>query len=467
MKPRVPSSGFRVPGCAGDPSCLEASRQLGTQNPEPGTEPKGSVLILAMVLVAVLALLATAFILVARVESRAATNSLRGMQAEAACQAGVAAAIYQIGETCSTCYSLDSATGWHGYFRDTAAGAPNLCPDTWVQHYDATQAGHEMTAKKVSLPRVAAGDTSSGTVKKLKRVRGFASEYFVAVADLDGKLHSNPWHIDNLLDDTAPEHQTQDMLDSLLLPVVVRDAMVNDLTPHYSLGELRATLLVAGFNDDGLTDKNELNLGEDFFTIYPRVAALAVKGDAGRPAVNVNTARRVVLEAIVLNVPGLDGGTLASDVAQKLVDKRPFASRKDMEAAIDDLAPAPLGDDTLTEQQFNDLLNSLAGANAAGESDYDLPASPGVYEYDISASSTSGGARTMVGVGPVSADYTWGTEVKFHSRFFHIYVMGRAVADDTKQRTLSERRVHAVYDAATRKVLWQRWHFYPKSNMAD
>ncbi len=450
--------------------------------PSANYRRRGSVLVLAMILVAVLALIATAFIITARLEGKAATNSLRGVQAETACQVGLAAAIYQISATHQSCYRLDSATGWHGYFRDTAATAPDLCPYTWVRHYDATQPGHEMKAKRWQLGRIAPGDTSSGSIQKLKRTRGFTSDYYVAVADLDGKLHANPWYYYNLLDDTAPEHQTQDMLDSLLLPVLVRNAVLNDSTSHYSLGSLRAEVLATGFTDNSMTSKNELNLVEDFFTIYPRVASITVKGDVGRPAVNVNTARKEVLEAIVLNVPNL--AAKAAVIAQKLVDERPFADRKDMEKALVELGQKawngppsnlPPGyeakDDVLTEEQLNDLLNSLAGANTANESDLDRPGDPsGIYSYD-SDNSQSGdhtkGDHTVDAVEPLSADYTWGTEVKFTSRFFHIYVMGQTVADDAERRALAKRRVHAVYDALTRKVLWKRRHFYPKANMAD
>ena len=61
-----------------------------------GVRERGSALILSLVIAAVLALLATAFIITARTERRAAVNTLYGAQAEAACRAGLASAIYQI-----------------------------------------------------------------------------------------------------------------------------------------------------------------------------------------------------------------------------------------------------------------------------------------------------------------------------------------------------------------------------------
>jgi hypothetical protein len=454
MGPIVPGFEFRVPSWSASDRLPAGSLQPETRNPKPGTEQKGSVLVLAMILVAVLALIATAFIITARLEGKATTNSLRGLQAETACRLGLAAAVYQIAATRESCYSLDSATGWHGYFRDIAATSPDLCPDTWVQHYDATQPGYEMKAKRWQLSRVAPGDTSSGHIKKLKRKRGFTSDYYVAVADLDGKLRANPKNWDTLIagDDAKLQSMLRCFLSTDARAIVVRD----HVAPIWSLGAMRSA-----YNLNTAAEMTEI---ESYMTSYPRrLSSLSPATD--RPAVNVNTARRDVLEAIVLNVPGL--AAEASTVAQKLVDERPFTDRKDMEEALDDLAPGPLGNGKLTEQQFNDLLNSLAGTNAETESDYDKPGSPGIYEYDVSAVSTSGGDHTVVGAGPVSADYTWGTEVKFTSRFFHIYVMSQTVADDAERRPLAERRLHAVYDALTRKILWKRWHFYAKANMED
>jgi hypothetical protein len=140
-----------------------------------------------------------------------------------------------------------------------------------------------------------------------------------------------------------------------------------------------------------------------------------------------------------------------------------------MEAALDDLAPAPVGDGTLTEQQFNDLLNSLnyregsiyaSNGNRAAGTEGDS----GVYEFNFDGATgpeQTGGDKTSD-----QPSATWGTEVKFASRFYHIYVLGRTVAE-SDGRTLAERRLHAVYDAQLRQVLWNRWHFAPKANNAD
>jgi len=454
---------------------MNASQRLDAHsappNRYPGTGSRGSVLVFVLILVGSLALLGTAFVVFVRVESRAATNSLRGLQAEAACQVGLAQAIYQIENTWQNCYRLDSAGGWHGYFLDTSAGAPDLCPDTWVQHYDETQEGRQMTARKYTLERVDEHPASSGTVKHLKRTRGFKSEYFIAVADLDGKLRVNPSKWDTLIssDSNKLKSMNRTWLDSIepfASDSARAEAVAASLATHntqiWSLGRLRPDL--------GLASVAEASAIESFMTVYPRKLSDLVP-PTDRPAVNVNTARRKTLEAIVLNVPGLT--MKAAAVAQKLVTHRPYPDRKAMESALDDLAPSPVGDGTLTEQQFNDLLNSLAGANSEAASDYDRPGDPsGVYEYDFdpnppgSPPAVTGGVRTVAHPATGTAADTWGTEVKFTSRFFHIYVLGRTVAD-IEPRTLSERRLHAVYDALRRKVLWQRWNFDTRANMGD
>ena len=115
---------------------------------------------------------------------------------------------------------------------------------------------------------------------------------------------------------------------------------------------------------------------------------------------------------------------------------------------------------------MNDLLNSLAGDNSAAidASDCD-DADNGVYRWDFDNNNGGGAAK-----GEATSDQstaTWGTEVKFTSRFYHIYVLGRTVSDDAEERVMSERRCHAVYDAGTGRILWLRWNFAAKANMGD
>ncbi len=435
---------------------------------------KGSVLILALALVAVLTLVATAFIITARLESRAATNGLRGVQAEASCRSGLAAAIYRIELTGDLYSNLDDEDKWHAYWeKDEPLGVrkENLCPTSWVDHYGDGR----MKGRRWPMPRVSVLD---GSVKRLKRIRGFAAEYYVAVADLDGKLRTGPknWIDPTLLADA----DIQEMYKSLFVAAhgdaraqTIATDIVSRVEPLWSLGQMRPTF--------SLADKDELTSAESALTTYPR------KLLAGEhPAVNVNTARRDVLKAVVLNVPGLnqDDGTgvlYADRVADKLISNRPFESRKDMEKALVELGQKawngsgtlPAGytaeDDKLSEQQLNDLLNNLAGDNSAAidESELDRAAKPGLYSRDFDNSETGDhtkGDHTALATDDETVAATWGTEVKFVSRFYHIYVLGRTVADDAEQRVMSERRLHAVYDAGTRRVLWLRWNHEAKAN---
>ena len=429
--------------------------------PMTGNLDRGSVLILAMVLVAVLALVATAFIISARLEARAATNALRGVQAEAACRAGLAHAIakaqavYDLGGAISLYDSTGDSDAWREIFYDTTG--PDLCPDEWVQHYDSSETNSGMTAKKFPMPR---GGSASGEFEQIKRARGFIAEYYVAVADLDGKLRVNPKNWSTLIS------SDDDKLKNMLLCFVSGDARagtIRDYTkPIWSLGSMRAAY--------GLPNAAALTEVESFMTVYPRRLA-DLDPPTDRPPVNVNTAREDVLRAILYNVPGLGDAELTA-VVGKLTGGRPFMDRKAMEDALDDLAPAPVGDATLTEEQFNDVLNSL---NFKGPSVYandgnkttSTEGVSGVYEYDFdpppagSPPAQTGGDKTSD-----QASATWGTEVKFTSRFFHIYVMGRTL-DATTSETRAERRLHAIYDTVTRRVLWSRWNFYAKANMTD
>lgn len=423
---------------------------------------RGSVLILAMALVAALSLVATAFIITARLESRAATNALRGLQAEGACRAGLAAAIsraqqlYDLGSAVAV-YSTDS---WHEHFYD--ASGPDLCPDSWVEHYDPAVAKSEMKARRWAMPRTTAGDPASAGVKQLKRARGFSAEYYVAVADLDGKLHCNPknWIDPALLTDA----EIQEIYKSLFKAEhgearaqTIATSIVTRTEPLWSLGQMRAAF--------SLADKDEMKSAESALTTYPR------KLSAGeRPAVNANTVRRDVLKAIVLKVPGFTD-TLAANVADKLIGNRPLPGRAKLEEALDDLAPNPIGDGTLSEQQFNDLLNSLNYKEPSiyasnGKHSTGTGGDSGVYEYDFDNldpnTQNKGGDKTSA-----VPEATWGAEVKFVSRFYHVYVLGRTVSDEAAPRTMSSRRCHAVYDAGARRVLWLRWHFYRAANVSD
>jgi hypothetical protein len=307
------------------------------------------------------------------------------------------------------------------------------------------------------LPLVAPGDPPE--LKELKRTRGYSSDYFVAVADLDGKLRVNPKNWSTLIagDDPVNLAKLQDMLRCCLSADVASE--VRDHTQDiWSIGAMRAA-----YNPANAAEMTEL---ESFLTPYPRRLAELIPAN-GRPPVNVNTARREVLKAIVRNVPGFDG-TMTDEVADKLVEKRPFANRQAMETALLELGsplwpdPCKGVDAVLTEKQLNDLLNSLAGDNSlpGNASNFD-DADNGVYKFDFDGNPPVGEHESD------DSSATWGTEAKFSSRFFHIYVMGRTFAGLEPDRILALRRLHAVYDTHERRVLWSRWHFELRPNTGE
>lgn len=462
-----------------------------SRQPQADNRQRGSVLILAIVIAAVLAMLATAFIITARVEHKAATNALRGAQAEAACRAGLAAAIARI-EMCrkleqvsASVYGLDTPGSWHEYFYSNNTGSPDYCQDLcldastgkrWVEHYDSTFTKPEMKAKKWPMPIAEGSDPAAA----LKRQKGFTAEYYVAVADLDGKLHSNPKFIDNSFADADRDAKTLDMVNALGLTAdPARTTLTNDDAANWSFGQLRAKLVAAG------VAQAEWNDAERVFTVYPRVTApiplVAKSIKCADSQVNVNTARKEVLKAIVLNVPDFTAN-IADAVADKLTDKskRPFATRKDMEMALVELGDASITNlpagyaikpgGVLDEKKLNDLLNSLAGDNSAAidasDLDDDVPATPGLYHHDFNGDSRCDKDLDYTSDSPTA---TWGTEVKFTSRFYHIYVLARTLSGDSPPRVTAERRLHAVYDAdpSSRRVLWLRWNFAAKANTSD
>lgn len=466
-----------------------------------GAARRGSALIMAIVIAAVLAVVATAFIVTVRVEHKAATNALRGLQAEAACRAGLAAAVgrialcYSLEQTANAVYSVDTLGSWHEYFYSDNADKPDfcqdLCPDTWVAHYDATFAKRGMKGKRFLMPVADAGDPAAA----LKRQKGFTAEYYVAVADLGGKLHVNPGRWD------AKEQTPGDLklLTELWAKPLLLDSHENEIisgmidlnaAKFYSIGELISRYANSKPGDP--ITRAEANVLEGCLRVHPLGDALDQAADEKWQwrAININTAKKQTIEAILSQVPALKAAGHVADLATYLDTMRKtklFAGRRALEDAIYDIAPAganklPSGE-KLSEKELNDVLNSLNYKEPSiYASDGDVSADPkksgtsGVYEVKFkedppgtwSYEAQSGGEKTSD-----QASATWGTEVKFASRFFHIYVLGRTTdaagteGVDKPRRVMAERRLHAVYDARDRKVLWQRRHFYPKANMAD
>ncbi|HOX07785.1 MAG TPA: hypothetical protein PK280_15400 [Planctomycetota bacterium] len=429
-----------------------------TSNRQPPTANlrRGSALILSLVIAAVLALMATAFLITTQVEGQAAANTLRGGQAEAACRAGLAAAIYRV-EISAGLYAADPGhlPDWHSHFFNAAG--PDLCPPSWVDHYGTSFTNGAMVAREFELTP---GD-------KLKSQKGFRAKYYVAVADLDGKLHCNPASIANLLDGAG----TQSMLAAMGLSAGAVAVIAGDHHPRRAPGELRLPLVP-------VVPAAEWNDAEKFLTVYPRVTApdplAAGSISLANSRVNVNTARIEVLAAILSQVPNLAAGHAAA-LATHLTGRRPFGGRGELEDALYAVGPAgaltlPITADRLSETEFNNVLNSLNGTEPSiYATDGDVPTrktgNSGLYRVQFSGGAYAGQASgTTDATGPGDC---WGAEVKFTSRFFHVYVLGRTVSQEGSGRVLAERRLHAVYDAGAHKTLWLRWNFGAKANMTD
>jgi hypothetical protein len=136
--------------------------------------------------------------------------------------------------------------------------------------------------------------------------------------------------------------------------------------------------------------------------------------------------------------------------------------------ALDEL-PDSAGN--LTERQFNDFLNSAAPGTGAGAdpdgSAFDDPLVPGVYAFDgwephadgVGPSQT-GGSRTN------GSGVTWSTELKFRSRFFHVYVIGRGWNENVAE-PVGVKRLHAVYDSLTKRTVWMRWNLSSRGSLTD
>jgi hypothetical protein len=229
-----------------------------------------------------------------------------------------------------------------------------------------------------------------------------------------------------------------------------------------------------------------------------------------RPAVNVNTAPEALLAELfkppmrlvddVTVETNAESEAKAVALAKYLCSRRPFVNRSELEDAIflvvgnQNVGGLPMlwpgngaveqlpGLGTgLTERQFNDCLNSIAGVLAMDESAFDEPANPGVYSFDgwepyqtgeVGPSQTLGACSDRTGglasgTGVPEDNVTWSTELKFNSRFFHIYVVGRAWNENAGEAT-GVKRLHAIYDSrAPAKIIWLRWNLSSRGSLTD
>lgn len=431
---------------------------------------------------AALAVAATAFALFMNEANMAAANSAHLVRAELAARSGLEHAIRAI-ETCLATYSFVSSE------RGAMDAAGNLCDDPsdpragWYRYFQ----GDELIAKLSDEYEI------RGRRFELPWLGGEArAEYVVHVRDLDGLLHANlvAWGTDTYQYGDARAlvkavaESCAGLADGSLL--AEQSAGVS----FSSLGELALRAFVGA--PSGARERYAL---QRFFTVYP-------VDSPSRPPVNVNTAPEALL-AKILEPPLLwddeDDGisrAKARALAKYLCAWRPFRGRHDFEDAVrrvsgddavDDLPDMPDTDpldpydNHLTERQFNDILNNSAGAPVEDhDSSYDDPSAPGVYAFDgwegFSGSGEgphqTGGecsapdGRLASWPDPAAANVTWSVELKFTSRFFHVYVLGRAWNPEANTAVPS-RRCQAIYDAESNRVVWFRWTLSSKGSMAD
>jgi len=416
-----------------------------------------------------LAVAGTAFVVFMREAGMAANNTVQLAQAELAARSGLEHAVRVILRTYQDYYCSDSRA-LHlkdgSWVQETDEGESNLA---W-SHYFKDSAGGESVASWID-PGL------KGRVIKLTDGVIDRGEYAVGIVDLDSKLHANIAQWPDRQASSAAELRT-------LLKAVAELAglgseeqerlatrLANPFPPCASLSEVARRAEVVKYSL------------EKFFTVYP------VNDSSGdRPAVNVNTVPVVLLTELLKPIPSLDDATAAA-LAAYLAGVRPFVNRHEFEEAIfrvtadDDVADLP--DPAvvqLRERQFNDVLNSASDFDV-NESAYDEPDNACVYSFDGWAPYKDGIGPAQIGgrhsdrdgaevetTGAVEDNVTWSTELKFTSRFFHIYVVGWAVdpnATTAERRRVAARRCHAVYDADARKVVWFRWNHSSHGNVMD
>ena len=61
---------------------------------------------------------------------------------------------------------------------------------------------------------------------------------------------------------------------------------------------------------------------------------------------------------------------------------------------------------------------------------------------------------------------TWSTGLKFRSRFFHIYVIGRGWNENVGEPA-GVKRLHAVYDSQEARTVWLRWNLSSRGSLTD
>lgn len=458
-------------------------------SPRPAHRDESGVVIIFMVAIIVaLAMMGTAFVMMARQESSAARNTLAATQAEMIARAGLEHAVAEIehcrsklpdtgsGEWEAICPDgvFESSSppvdfnpgkppgdpaadwGWHRYFAGDATGIEL----PWADHYENEVYSKALTPQggRDSYP---ANCYSRWIVFPKDDPLEKIGRYAVCVVDLDGKLHSSlgEWDadIEGDADDIKACLNAWQIADGGPWPPdsTLASTLV-DASAMYSLGELVPTVGLAE-----LSKADEWLKGVACYPVPDTGVAL--------PPVNVNTCREAVLRALIEKIPELEADDRDA-VVTKITGERPFTGWRHLEEELAELAPSPVGDDTLEEIEFNNLLNSLNNREESifcNDATYDetppgssTPGTSGIYEFDFEPAAppppppnppaNTGGDKTS------AADVTWCCPVKFRSRFFQVHVTAELVSP-TDGSVLSRRALQAVYDAEGEKLLYFRW----------
>jgi len=471
---------------------------------------RGAVLILIVGILAAMVVVASSFLFHVHTELRGADNAVEAAEAEMAARAGLAHAVAVVAEFYSGDYvdyavNPDGAratgtpapapvstpggiaAGWHRYFEedDSARGLVISDAERWVRHYERdTGPEHELRGRTFML----FDRTGPRTVGR----------YAVAVVDLDGKLHADPnlWQTEIAADSGSLDGFLAPVTDALSLSPESRVRLRGPSPPATrepcrTPAELAARVLlppptVTPTPGCEIFEPRKKYGIEGFFTTYPVVESPAPYDP---PPVNVNTARWEVLECLLAEIPSLDTTARTAAVDEILV-RRPFRDRAAFEAALAELAPehevvgqkrgvAPPATPPLTEEQFNDLLNSLNGVEPSlyvsdGDADAGTTGDSGEYEFDFDPIPLpTPPAPPQLNYGGESSlapprDATWGAPVKFSSRYFHIYVVAEALSPRGAEYIVRARkRLHAIYDAGERRFLYFRWNATARGNLGD
>ncbi len=440
-------------------------------------DERGVVIILMVAVIAALAIMATVFVVVAREESSAARNSLAATQASQIARAGLQHAIGQI-EYCAKKLDdgdwlavtpdgvLDNADafipavgatdphpdwGWHRYF----AGDSSDEIISWVNHYNDEIFSKSKTGSggRAAYPP----NMYSRWIDFPKDAPDNTGRYAVCVVDLDGRLNTSLGRYDDDiqgdLDDIKACLNRWQTGDSVADSPAGNAGTLADAAQMYSLGELSPLLELVD-----LDDADDWLAG---LTCYPIPDADPPTTPV--PAVNINTARSAVLKAILLKVPSLELEDRV-DILAKIIAKRPFADRAALETAIAELAPAPVGDDTLEEIEFNDLLNSLnndEGSIFASDGDHGTTTegTSGIYKikFNLPGDRPPDTVQDTGSATESADDVTWCTTVKFRSRFFQVYIRAEVISPEDGTTVLATRALQAVYDSTDDKIRYFRW----------